>query len=470
VYVKQRKLEEIDVANLVLDVNNPRFAELYSGSDDQDELIEYLLYEESAEEIAKEIVETDEFYTDRPLWVVAFKGKKDKYLVKDGNRRCGAVKALLHPRKYDLDYDAVNIETLPVVFYEDEAELEYRIRREHTASLFRQWDRIAKALEVHEMYDSGSSIESMKDIDSSPADLVKLANFYYEAVKIGGEDFKQLIRRGRGKTGGKTIIFERLFRYKEKCGYTFKNKPSYLVSVSDRVVFRKYITSMVRYLKDNPDTTTKKVDDAGESFLDKLKDYGFIKKEKNTKTGEKINDPEDEIKETSSPNAPDKSGKRKSIKTRPVYYRKRIPRPLVQLIDECYDLDPYKFANAKTALVRVTFENILKYIVDSSSYNSRKLASSSHFRNAFYDKGGAKLPTTNFEKLKSKFTELVLEKGKREAFNSFKLDDPHQIIHNYNVGAVPANAISLCDNLLPLIEFMLQEEKDLIASLDTAKL
>ncbi len=49
-------LKEIELNKLVLDVKNPRFSELYSGSEDESDLITYLLYSESAKEIVKGIV------------------------------------------------------------------------------------------------------------------------------------------------------------------------------------------------------------------------------------------------------------------------------------------------------------------------------------------------------------------------------------------------------------------------------
>ena len=169
-----------------------------------------MLYSEAAEDIADGIVAMGEFYPDRPLWVLQ---DCDNYLVNDGNRRCAAVKALQFPDKYDLETAAVNFTELPVLVYGNPADLNTRILQEHTNSLFREWDRIAKALEAYKLFKTGNSIDSMKEIDSQPIQLIKLASFYYEAVKVGGENLKALLRRGRGKTGGKTIIFERLFPY-----------------------------------------------------------------------------------------------------------------------------------------------------------------------------------------------------------------------------------------------------------------
>ena len=119
------KISEIDIDKLILNVSNPRFAELYNGSTKEEDLIEYLLYTESGEEIAKAISITKQFYPDRPLWVLE-DGKN--FLIKDGNRRCAAVKALRSPKKYRLDLPKLDLYQLPVLVYTDKKELERRIR------------------------------------------------------------------------------------------------------------------------------------------------------------------------------------------------------------------------------------------------------------------------------------------------------------------------------------------------------
>ena len=218
--------KNVSLDKLILDKDNPRFAELYSGSDSEKEIIEYLLYNESADDVAKAIATAQEFYPDRPLWVLEI---EDKYLVKDGNRRCASVKALQNPEDFNLDLEKFEFKELPVLVYENSTDLDTRIRLEHNSSLFKKWGRIAKALEIYRLFSTGSSIESLIEIDSSPKDLIKLATFYHEACKISGEDFKKLVREGRGKTGGKTIVFERLFKVKNECGYSFKNKTNEII-------------------------------------------------------------------------------------------------------------------------------------------------------------------------------------------------------------------------------------------------
>jgi len=451
-----QKIEYVDVGKLRLDPNNNRFAELYSGSENEDELIEYLLYTEAAEDVASNIVRQKRFYPDEVLWVVRY---GENLLVKDGNRRCAAVKALFHPEKYGLDLKKMTIEKLPVLIYEAQDELERRIQEQHTNSFFREWDRIAKALKAFEMHKTGLLEDVIREIDSNPGDLIKLASFYFEAVKIGGEDFKRLLRRGRGSTGGKTIIFERLFSFSKICGYKFMKKPSYEIEILNKGLFERYIQAIVRYLSDHPETSHKIVDNQKDFFLKQLEEYGFVLDK------EKEKDENHEKKEIKY-HSVKKNG---SVKNRPDIERKRVDPKIKKIIDECYGLDARYFPNAKTAIARVSFETVLKFVVEETKYKKNKFKDMKCFYTAYYEKNGSKKTFTNFENMKKNFTELILDTKTKKSFEEFELGHLHQVIHNYKVGAIPADAKGVADNLIPLIEFMLQDESELLKSLDLKK-
>lgn len=325
------------------------------------------------------------------------------------------------------------------------------------------------------MRSSGTALDSsaMTDLDTQPHNLVKLASFYYQAVKAGKEDLRMLLRRGRGNKGGKTVVFERLFPYRTRCGYDFTGKPACDITILDQKQFDSYVKAMVNYLKDNPDTTHKTIDTEKDGFLTNLKPYGFTPSTKIAKTaikkggvpGVTTPSPAEPVTPVGGPNKG-----RKSIKKTPKYYRKGIPGPVDRLITECFSLDSMFFTNSKMAMSRVCFEGVLKYVVENTEYKAgKKLSDSNYFRNAYF-KNGVRLTTTNFDRLKELFTQLILDTGTRKAFIDFELDRPHQIIHNYRVGALQADAVSICDNLMPLVEFMLQEDKDLIDQLDKNKL
>jgi len=490
--------QNIRLDDLVLDINNPRFAELYSGSKSEDDLIEYLLYTEAAEEVAEAIVKAGEFYPDRPLWVIKEKGK---YIVKDGNRRCAAVKALQMPGKYKLSHTKTIFTELPVLLYKKQTDIDERIVEEHAGNLFRRWERIAKALEVLKLADLG---EDIREMDSKPGDLIKLATFYKEAVKIGGDDLKQLLRRGRGKTGGKTIIFERLFRDRTSCGYKFKDSPSYKIEVTDSTKFQSYVKAIVNYLKANGDNVTTETIDKNRLFLSELKSFGFDAYPVATTTsagstgtgststtgsnstgGGTTSAGSNPITATSSNgvttsggSAPASAGaaattggaaasatgtapKRGSIKKVPTLLRKKLPAGLKSRIDEYFAIDANIQPNAKMAMARVTFECVLKYIIENTTYNGKtNMSKSSYFQPVY------KGVFANFTLMKTKFTDLIKTKGVKSAFTAFDLEGMHTIVHNYRVNATPHNGEQISNNLMVLIEIMLQDDTDLLDILD----
>lgn len=446
------------ISNLTLDIKNPRFGELYTGSNKEDDLIEYLLFNESAFSLADRLSTTKEFYIDKPLLVLS---DKNKLIVKDGNRRCAAVKALINPTKFGLKLPPYDFKSLPIVIYNNKDELENRIMEEHTNSMFKEWDRIAKAIEVFRQFKSGSSLESMEDIDSKPSDLIKLASFYYEAVKIGKEKLKKLLRKGRGGTGGKTIIFERLFKYANNFGYRFKNKPDYVIEITDKNKFNKYIESLVKYLENNPSTSHGDVDKQDPNLF---KAIGII-----NSNGNNTNTNKESKKEQKNTTNVTILHRNKSQKV--PHYNRVIPAPLKKVIDECYSLDEINFTNSKIAMSRVVFECCLKYVIEETDFNGKKLRDYTYFNSAFVNvKTNNKLKWTNFTELKRLFEEIIINNGKKQAFKNFDLETPHQIIHNYNIAGLVKDSKTLSDNLIPLVEFMLESEASFIKSIDTSKL
>lgn len=452
-----KKLEYKKISDLILDIDNPRFGELYTGSNKEDDLIEYLLFNESAQSLAERLSTTKEFYIDKPLLVLQ---DGNKNIVKDGNRRCAAVKALLNPGKYGINLPTYDFIELPVVIYTEKEDIENRIMEEHTNSMFREWDRIAKAIEVFRQFKTGSSIESMEEIDSKPADLIKLASFYYEAVKVGGDDLKKLLRKGRGGAGGKTIIFERLFKYSNNHGYSFKKKPEYIIKIDDQIKFTRYIESIVSYLNANPSTTHRDVDDKKLEMFTAIglsTSVTLHTKEKDTLT----------LSNTPSNMTKINGSKHKNKYQTSPQYNRIIPGSLKKVIDECYSLDKLNFTNSKIAMTRVTFECCLKYILEETDYNNKKLKDSAYFLKSFPPSSGK---YTNFKELKKLFEDIILNSGKKQLFKQFELEGMHQIIHNYNIAGLVKDSETFCNNLIPMIEFMLESEDNLLNSIDTSKL
>lgn len=495
---KRSTLKYVNLDDLKLDINNPRFGELYNGSKNEEDLIEYLLYEEAAEEIARAIVKKNEFYEDKALWVI--KNSDGKYTVRDGNRRCAAVKALQMPGKFKLSESKTPFAQLPVYEYTDEEELKSRIGEEHAASLFRSWERIAKALQILDLADTGKQDE-MNTLDSRPGDFIKLGSFYKEAVKYGGDEFRKQIRRGRGKTGGKTIIYERLFRDAKVCGYKFKNSPTFKIDITDSTKFESYIKALVKYIETYPEIKTSDIDN-DKNFIKKLKDYGFDVNPKTVPVPPPTPAPVDHgtgaptgttgtntpgaattpssspaSSSTASSSTPASSvstpvpapapapAKRGTVKKYPDIKRKQLPPGLKARIDEYFEIDSIAMPNAKVAMARVTYECVLKYVVENTKSGAIIFSNSGHFGSAYSRK-----PYTNFEEMNKKFIELITNTGFAQAFKNFEFDKMHQTIHNYHVSSKTIDADQIKINLIILLEFMLQDVSDLLTSLEVSKI
>lgn len=497
---KRSNLIYVNLEDLELDINNPRFGELYNGSKKEEDLIEYLLFEEAAEEIAKSIAFRNEFYEDKALWVI--KNSEGKFTVRDGNRRCAAVKALQIPGRFRLSEAKTPFAQLPVYEYTDEDELKSRIGEEHAASLFRSWERIAKALQILDLANTGKHDE-MNTLDSRPGDFIKLGSFYKEAVKYGGDDFRKQIRRGRGKTGGKTIIYERLFRDAKLCGYKFRNSPTFKIEITDTKKFKSYIKALVKYIETHPEIKTADIDN-DKSFIKKLKDYGFDVTKvdasapattpsmptsptspatNTTGTGTSTGSSTPSASASSSPsnnnpissftpptpglglNTTPNNSKRGTIKKYPDIKRKQFPPGLKSRIDEYYSIDSITMPNAKVAMARITYECVLKYVVENTKSGAIIFRNSGHFGSAYSRK-----PYTNFEEMNKRFIELITDTGIAQAFRNFEFNKMHQTIHNYHISSKTIDADQIKMNLIILLEFMLQDVDDLLISLDISKI
>lgn len=494
---KRSNLIYVNLEDLKLDINNPRFGELYNGSKNEEDLIEYLLYEEAAEEIAKSIANRNEFYEDKALWVI--KNSDGKYTVRDGNRRCAAVKALQMPGRFKLSESKTPFAQLPVYEFTDEEELKSRIGEEHAASLFRSWERIAKALQILDLSNTGKRDE-MNTLDSRPGDFIKLGSFYKEAVKYGTDEFRKQIRRGRGKTGGKTIIYERLFRDAKMCGYKFRNSPTFKIEVTDAKKFKSYIKALVKYIETFPEIKTSDIDN-DKIFIKKLKDYGFDVNQKDAlaptnaaptpatpaatpTTGTSTpnvatspvpsSTPSSIVSPASSITSPipalgltttTSASKRGTVKKYPDIKRKQFPPGLKYRIDEYFEIDSSEMPNAKVAMARVTYECVLKYVVENTKSGAIIFSNSGYFGSAY-----SRRPYTNFEEMNKKFIELITNTGIAQAFKSFEFDKMHQTIHNYHISSKTIDADQIKMNLIILLEFMLQDVHDLLISLDISKI
>jgi len=462
---------EVPLDDLILDSSNPRFAQLYTGKS-QDDIINYLLDEEDAHDLAKTIANSGSFRQDKKLWVI--KQLDGKFLVKDGNRRCAAVKALQDPNKYNLP-KSLPFTTLPVIIYDDESLLNEHIQREHTSASKRDWSRIAKALEIHRLANAKASRSEMQNIDSDVAQLLRVANFYEKAVGIAKDKLKELLRNS-GARGKKLIVFERMFGIANECGYTFgKVDSNYALIISDDKKFKAYIRNIVNHLYNHPEITHADVDKKVDQ-LDFLALIRATSKKDSTSTpgamtgaaplGGKTagNHPSQPQTPTSLGITPNKG----SVKIKPKFKRKDIPPQVNKVIEELYKLKSNVYSNSKAAMTRIALELSLKYVVENTKYDGTHTMDKSQFFKKVFPAQPGKY--TKASLLKEKFTELIKNTGIMKALKNFDLDRPEQAIHNYHSTIAPGDVTQWCNSLIDILEFILDDEVELLKNLDIARL
>lgn len=469
--------KNIKVSDLLLDKTNPRFVEMFGANPAEDDLIRYMLNHEKAYEIADSILDLGYFHIDEALWVFSSEG--GKYVVREGNRRLSAVKALADPEKFfGNKKNQLKLDELPCLIYTDENALDERIRQRHTSAIIRRWSRLAKAKYAKIMFDKGE-----KDQSSDLLKLLKLSSVYSAAQNIGmGKKLYDFLESDQ-----KSAILERFFGPKELlkkyCGfYLSKNE----VEILDENSFKRFLSALIKYTNHNNLTakdisSNKKEEYLSEKFgltpsnsdsEDSSPDNGNTENSE-PQAGSHIDTPAIPVKpQAKTLGAVPLVSKRGSVQTYPHPKRKQLPPNIKKIIDELYKLDGKTSPNAKYAFIRVVFENVLKYVVENTRYCDASgkdifLIDSRPLKDA---KPNEKHPYTNFTLLKTNFTAIVKNKGIKNALNKFDMDGMNQVIHNYNSKISDRDAKKECDNLIPIIEFLLREEADLIAELDTSKL
>lgn len=462
--------KNIKISDLLMDKTNPRFVEMFGDNPAEDDLINYMLKHEKADEIADSILDLGYFHTDEALWVLPSKG--GKYVVREGNRRLSAVKALADPEKFfGNKKNQLKLDELPCLVYTDEDALDKRIRQRHTGKIIRGWSRLGQAKYAKMMFDKGK-------VDQSPI-LLKLSSIYSAAQGCGmGKKLYGFLESEK-----KSAILERFFTPKELlqkyCGFYFSKNE---VKILDEKSFKNFLSALIEYT-DRENLTAKDISgDRKEEYLSEKFGLTPSKSASEDQTPSNVNAGNGGIQTGSNisvPAIPGKSqaktlaaastSKRGSVQTRPHPKRKQLLPNIRKIIDELYDMDGKKSPNAKYAFVRVVFENVLKYVVENTHYRDASgkdilLFDSKPLKEA---KPNEKYSYTNFTKLKNGFITIVKNKGIENALKNFDLDRMNQVIHNYKSKISDRDAKSECDNLISIIEFLLQEEADLIAELDT---
>ncbi|MDD2392052.1 MAG: hypothetical protein PHU94_03860 [Bacilli bacterium] len=443
--------KKVALKNLILWDNNPRtFDKNYPNPDEKEIISRYQA--DKILRIAKNILKYQNGNLQPGELTVVKKGKN--FVIFDGNRRISAYKILLNPELATDKKDRF-IEVSQKVSFTDKKELWVNIAPDiksaltriddiHNNNFHENWNPTAKT--NFALLNIDGQIKELKEKKTHlkrDSLYKKIKSFVYneEVLKIINDPNEFKI------TSLERIVDSSVG--KEYLNYDFDEKGEIVIGGDDKV-FNQVLKKIAE------DVALRKADSRKQHTNEQKLKY-FKELFKNMGLSKSGQDKEI-IPKT----------KRGTVRSYPKWTRKKILPQLKKIIDECYYLDSQSFANARTSFARVTFEAVLKYVIDETLWKNKKLKNYNYFQSAFFIKKRNKY--TNFTRLKTLFMDLILEAGIKKAFNDFDLEKLHQSIHNYRIGIGPNESISTTNNLIPLIEFMLQDEADLLSLIDTSKL
>lgn len=239
------KAQKINISLLDLDTQNPRFLMLYNASHSQDDIINYLLKNENALEIVKSIYENKDFFEDSFCYVLEQNGR---YIVKEGNRRIAALKALAEPSKYltDLKFERFFVNSVNCLIYNDVKALNEKIFNRHTQIEVKSWSRLAQGAAIQEYLNKGGKLSDLKYIKDYK-NVYRLFKLWEATNQIGSEysnKFKSLLIEGK-----RAAIIERFFGREDlliKMGFSFNKNLS--IDISNMNVFTNSIDAFIKWL------------------------------------------------------------------------------------------------------------------------------------------------------------------------------------------------------------------------------
>jgi hypothetical protein len=463
---KETKL--IAFGNLKLDLDNKRYNKIAGPFKTEAEVIDYMLDFENLEDLIKSI-QSKGYENDEAVWVIA---DGSDFVVKEGNRRLSALKVLANPKAYEDKIKGVKGIKVPEVLcsiYADKNILDARIIARHTQDSIRGWNRLAQAFEIQEEFERLKNWDKIEG--NNKKDLYKVANFYEVAHKILPDISRTFIKDSDGDS--KFEVWTRLLGFGlPKKHFGFDVDSEFKIKINDKSLFKKFVETAAGLLLSNKIKSADVVKDNLQNLLEThFKDFLIPEPASSTKTnGDKEEKPEIS-KKTADEKPDEKKKERGSVKKKPTPTRKNIPAKLDALIKECYGLTCDKYPNAKIAMTRVLFEGALKFVVENTKFDKKtKMKNSNWFRLAFFDKKGNKKKYTDFDHLQTRFAELITITRTQQAFKNFDLEGTHSVIHNYDVIKTSNESLQYCNKLIPIIDFLLQAEDDLLSELDISKL
>mgnify|MGYP000068025376 CR=1 FL=1 len=450
---------EVNVDDLILDQKNFRHDEKNS----QEEIIRW--FEEDQPEkqmnIAKDIAERGL----NPLENIGVIESDDGFVVKEGNRRVSALKMLLNPTLCKNNKNRKKLES-----YASLGNIPTKIR----VAVFDKYDSIKPfigLLHSGEQEGKGRVPWDAMGISRFEEDTKGMSK-YQEAIDIlrfihyEEKGFKNITNFQRFVTS--SIVMNEL-------GIAFNNRRLDNSSVSETAI---KVLNVVAGEVSSGKLKVSEIDtiDNIRTYLSKIKklvnvtsnetntvensfnNSSSIGNEANSSTPDNVSS-EDESKHSKQRKP------RMSVKKKPEIKRKKCNPNIVTIINELYRLSK-GYENSIIALSRAVLECVMKYVVEDTKYKTKLLKNTTHFQSLY----SAKDKKIFCEGLKNKLAEIIIDKKQRQSLQQFDLEKLHAVMHNPNITADLVLAENYRNQLMPIIEFLLDDETELLNNLDVSKL
>ena len=192
-----QEIKNIGIADLKLDLYNPRMPKSKQGKDEKS-VIEFMLLEAATLELMEAIGEND-FFAGEILLVVPDEQEKDKFIVVEGNRRLTAVLLLNKPElttvkkfatKEIVDNAKFKPTELPCLIFEDKNKIIKYLGFRHITGI-KSWRLLEKARYLYE-FRNGEDFKNLSFLDASKeiAKIIGSTSAYVKRLLISFELYK----------------------------------------------------------------------------------------------------------------------------------------------------------------------------------------------------------------------------------------------------------------------------------------
>ena len=190
--------EGVPVSKLFLDPKNPRLPN-YMRDKSEEEIIDYMILEESTLELMQAIGEKG-FFPGEQLLVVE-NGDKETYTVVEGNRRLTSVKLLNKPSiataqssivaKIEKDAQVQNIDTLPCMVFEREEDIHDYLGYRHVTGI-QSWNLRQKAQYLTYLKEKNYPELSIQKASNEIRKMIGSKTDYVKRLLIGHMVFQKI--------------------------------------------------------------------------------------------------------------------------------------------------------------------------------------------------------------------------------------------------------------------------------------